>query len=103
MMQALRSSLPSLALYTRGASGMPRRGLFIGMCYPQQEFFSKRPGTELQADGEVVGRKSTGERDGRQRRQGTTTRIGTPEEEVCDHRGVGIQYEVAINARAVGG
>ena len=60
---------------------MPRCGLFIGMCYPQQEFFSKRPGAELQTDGEVVGRKPTGERDGRQRRQGITTRISTPEEE----------------------
>src|SRR5262249_50853963 len=55
------------------------------MCYPQQEFFGKRPGTELQADGEVVGRKATGERDGRQRRQGITTRIGTPEEETRPH------------------
>ena len=60
---------------------MPRCGLFIGMGYPQQEFFSKRPGAELQADGEVVGRKAAGERDGRQRRQGITTRISTSEEE----------------------
>src|SRR5262245_37828734 len=55
------------------------------MCYPQQEFFSKRPSTELQADGEVVGRKSTGERDGRQRRQGITTSIGTPKKEPRPH------------------
>jgi len=42
-MQALRSCLPALSLYARSASGVPRRGLLIGMCYPQQEFFSKRP------------------------------------------------------------
>ena len=60
---------------------MPRCGLFIGMRYPQQEFFSKRPGAELQADGEVIGRKSTGDRDGRQRRQGITASIGAPKKE----------------------
>ena len=81
MMQALRSSLPLLSLYTKSASGVPRCSLFIGMSYPQQEFFSKRPSPELQADGEVFGRKTTRERHGRQRRQGITTRISPPEEE----------------------
>ena len=44
-MQALRSCLPALSLYARSASGVPRRGLFIGMGHLEEQVLCKGTGS----------------------------------------------------------